>query len=1293
MSKKNLLDNQKGRLFKPKIYRSESKASGYIQNPKSSDISKNSFLKNTNIESTASFRYGDKKSIVSTQQLKIDWSKFENHTFFNSAVANVNESFDKIVNFYPFEKSLKSIESYEDDLTGFERYVLEKFPKNVGYLNFSGTQVGESLSNGTQISVVDKSGASIAQISDKTTGQPVLDPRFSPFSVDFFIKVPEQINDNQVVIQKFGSLANNFTLALSSSNSTNSCEVHFAITSGSNYAIVSGSLEKGSFSHIYAMYDLVGDQRAKLLINDNIHSSSQETYFKNLNYNNSDLTLGVGQSIRLGADIFTNKQTFSGSIDEIKYFHAVDPIKDVKKRKRKTFYRSDDDNSLKLHYRFNEPYGIYTGNNILLDASGNSLHSVITNFTVNDRLTGSDVPVAAEDINRSPVLFPSFPSVTALNANLLTTASLYDDYNPNLITKLVPRHYFQSATDFRDYEEELARLENNFETFSSNHPGKNISEIPELQLLIKLLLSYSKYFDELKLLIDSVTSYRITDYDDFDTTPDPLLEEKAKILNVTLPDIFSSGQLEQVFEGINLTDAGSKSAKSLIEIKNLIWRRIISAAPRTNLSRGTLEALKSPFRSAGIEPDNILTFREFGGSKIKSLDASRELKRDVFKFLSFTGTKKKKTTSVGSQGYPVDIEIPKIKSSFLSGSRIQVGHPKIRTSKATTTITIGTSATTTGLLADGDTVTIVDFTGTATTFTLKNAGTSAATGLAVMATNTVANALGSEIATAIAAIINSTTGMQVAALAISNTVLLTQDNVGPAGNQLAPTEVSAGANNVTGSAFSGGSGFEKRNNNFFHGISSSPSDGLFTSGSFTYEALYDWESGYRNTPESLIRLHTTGTSNPSSAESAIINLVASNDYLRLYFKDSTSKTTTNMLHLTGLNVFDKDTWYVSFGKKNSHDLDLTGTSSFFLRAAKQLNGDVISQYYTASFFEENSDSVFKNVSGFNTSGSFLVIGSQSLQNPGGANLFLNGASVDNNAKITNFHGCIANARFFSKDTDLKEFNERAKNYDSYGVDNPHINYSFTDLLTGSFERLILRTDAKQSTTETNSSGEIRLFDFSQNNFHFEGSNFETNKNVFKNLRVDFEILSDKFDLNYTREKVRIRSFQDAENIKEGYFSSIAPIHEILPSEESLDDNRLSVDMSVMKGLNENILRMFSDLSSLEDAFGNPNLIFGESYPDARQLREVYFNNVLEPLNLQKYRELFKWIDNSFTDVLYSLMPRTTNFLGVNFIYESHVLERNRFRYLYDEIYMKSIQRSSNTGNLFLSQFVAKVKKH
>ena len=109
-------------------------------------------------------------------------------------------------------------------------------------------------------------------------------------------------------------------------------------------------------------------------------------------------------------------------------------------------------------------------------------------------------------------------------------------------------------------------------------------------------------------------------------------------------------------------------------------------------------------------------------------------------------------------------------------------------------------------------------------------------------------------------------------------------------------------------------------------------------------------------------------------------------------------------------------------------------------------------------------------------------------------------------------------------------------------------------------------------------------------------------------------------------------------------------------------------------------------------FWGDHLLFTENYQDLRHLREVYFNNVLEVLNLQKYRELFKWIDNSFTDVVYSLVPRTTNFLGINFVYESHVLERNRFRYYFDEIYLKSGERDPETGNIFLSQFVAYINR-
>ena len=71
--------------------------------------------------------------------------------------------------------------------------------------------------------------------------------------------------------------------------------------------------------------------------------------------------------------------------------------------------------------------------------------------------------------------FPNYNPVLTLNTSLLNSASIYDDVNPNLITKLVPQHYFQDATIFKDFNEEFDDLGRFF---------KNISNLP-----IKLSIS------------------------------------------------------------------------------------------------------------------------------------------------------------------------------------------------------------------------------------------------------------------------------------------------------------------------------------------------------------------------------------------------------------------------------------------------------------------------------------------------------------------------------------------------------------------------------------------------------------------------------------------------------------------------------------------------------------------------------------------------------------------------------------------------------------------------------------
>jgi hypothetical protein len=89
------------------------------------------------LKSSSSFRYeSDAIGLKNTQQINLDWSKFENHVFFESAAAKINFSFDKIINNFPFDGTKDQLTNFIGDLTGFEKYVLDNFPYPYYYCKY-----------------------------------------------------------------------------------------------------------------------------------------------------------------------------------------------------------------------------------------------------------------------------------------------------------------------------------------------------------------------------------------------------------------------------------------------------------------------------------------------------------------------------------------------------------------------------------------------------------------------------------------------------------------------------------------------------------------------------------------------------------------------------------------------------------------------------------------------------------------------------------------------------------------------------------------------------------------------------------------------------------------------------------------------------------------------------------------------------------------------------------------------------------------------------------------------------
>jgi len=1115
---------------------------------------KNEEISRSNAINTASFGFDPEGTgLKSTQELPIDYTSFENHTFFNSARSKVDISFDSIINHFPYDSSRAEIQNFLNLMTGFEKFVFDAFPKNVGYLKFSGSS---APSDGTYIKVIDGKSFNFPVLNKVDYGLPVLDPGTSPFDIELFINIPELVNDNQIVTQRLSSNAG-VTLALSSSSDTSKCNLIFLVSSASDaYILASGSVDKGDWVHISAqMQDDNGAKKATIYLDQTLFYTSSDTQdFGNLAFAGEPMYIGSGSSHTILDYSFTPQETLSCSMDEFRYFKNERSIQDLAEFSRQEVY---PDEFLTLYLKFNEPSGSYTGNDYVLDSSGNKLHSRIYNFNSGLRNTGSaPTPMSYENINYSPILFAGHDSVVELNDSLLEDAESFDNDNPNFILKLVPRHYLAigaSAEGLTTYDQNLGDRYQ-----ASSVPGTGI--LPKPQLMVVFLLTYAKFFDELKLMIDYFSHVNYVELDDPESAIDKFLPLVAQYYGLELPDFFSNTTSDQFFYGKTLENNYGYAKTSLKQVRYQIWRRILGNITEIVQAKGTRSSIRSAILSTGIIPENFFNIREFGGPAVVSLKNLRQQTQEMSSLADMSGTLAGPGTSPDAQG--LFTNIPTIISPFLSASRVEPGLPQIAGS-------------------------IVD------------------------------------------------------------------------------------------------------------GLSDDPNDGLLTSGSFAIETTVKFKPTItHNNDQSLIRLQTTGSLSLSLAsQPCLLNIVYNHNTssgsgdLHLLVRSSDELTAPKLdLVIPDINMFNGEKWYVSAVRARG-DLTQSLSSSYHLRCGYVEDQTTYTYFTTSSYFSETttgitSHDLFQNLSAsYNASGAFMIVGSQSLDIA--SPMFLN-SNIE-----THFDGLTGQIRFWSKALTETESLEHLRNYASRGVEDPRFNFSFDTESTGTFERLHVDVSADQATTGSNGSGEIVLFDFSQNEFHMQGRGFEPTKKIVKNELFQINRISPNIDLLQTDDKVRVRSLFNLGQTDD--VSYPAPVYQLGPEQAINDDNRFSVEFSTYKALNEDMIGLIGDTQFLDDALGQTSSIFDEIYPDLEKVSKVYFERLTDPVDVRRCLELFKWFDASLTVLIEQLLPRKTKFLGVNFVIESHLLERNRYRYPVDRMYLLN-ERPQRSTDLFLTALTAKIRR-
>tara|TARA_R110001592_G_scaffold33169_1_gene115319 strand:- start:7569 stop:11270 length:3702 start_codon:yes stop_codon:yes gene_type:complete len=1143
--------------------------------------------------------------LKNTQQLLVDWDDFAKHVFFNSAEAKVNLAFDQIVNGYPFDGTSQEKREYLATISGYTKHILGKIDSHKGYMNFTG-------GNNTYLEVVDHTGflaPDLATVVGDAKASRFMNTNGSTH--EFWVYIPEnkRLSSNQyaVIYQK----AENPDAAAGScsagdashANDENACvsaghtwttlketkkgitiwheestlnsesnkyeyDVHFMIGSGDYKSITHSipNLEHDRWYHVAFIYERAQSERVLSYVNGKYLSTtaSVQAELDDITSYNGKIRIGwsdtrqVGYaSTSLSLSSGNSPVYFQGLIDELRVWLGPRNSADISKY----FLRNvNSQTNLLVSYRFNEPststYN-YAASLVILDYSGNSLHSKINNYadgSVRTSYTDSSgvvvmPPVSFEKDEDNKVLFPDWPPTKTLNETLLLEGNHYDRNNPNIITSLVPRHYFEEATFFegvdKDWEEPKSYETSNTPTY----PIPGHGDMPTGLVLMSFLLVWANFFDEIKLYIDHFSNLDKVSYDNYDQIPPQLITFMSDYYGINLPDPYTNETLDkyQQGEGIENTSGVHVPLKKTIDA---MWRRVLINLPFLLRSRGTIQGIRALFNTLGIESDGIFKFREYGGNISTRINSSRRKRKKRIKSLNFK-------------------HISYAKSNSLWAYRHEPGAPD-----------------------------------------------------------------------AAAAPIMSSIDAQFGDI-VYNT---------PAGP---------------------------------------PVKTQYTSGSWSYEGRYTLDSTQDTC--SLFRIERNSE--------ILVNLVAHRETdantnamlrygLQLHVDGHKNTSDPVFLEIEKLDLWDSSPWYISvyheLGDNPRIGVRVLKSNDKYIIENKDVSKNIAKDSSGPLYLQDNTHS---DTLRYYIGPSGASYGSR---NPTGS------AGTDTeHSRTTAYSGMASHIRFWTKSLTENESIEHVRNPFSVATNDPVSSFSFLiapnqqlnsgtglyenvplekytstynhALPQGSWERLRNSFDMLQGDTTISGAGSIEVIDTSQNenNLTVYGSANETR--AFFTQEMVYNISPTDFDFNSASNKIRVRSYLDKKLAKDN-FAQYGKITKI-PSQVGVDDRRFSIESSLVHALNEDMMNITGDSDIFNNYLGKPELEYAVSYPELTKIRDLYFERIVGRVNYNSVIEFQRWFNGNFSSLVEQFIPHTAEFLGINFVIESHMLERHKFEYKQGDVHV------------------------
>ena len=377
--------------------------------------------------------------------------------------------------------------------------------------------------------------------------------------------------------------------------------------------------------------------------------------------------------------------------------------------------------------------------------------------------------------------------------------------------------------------------------------------------------------------------------------------------------------------------------------------------------------------------------------------------------------------------------------------------------------------------------------------------------------------------------------------------------------------------------------------------------------------------------------------------------------VKFQLRDNASTPTINLESSFIQEVYDNSTWNISVRLKPSGSV-FTGFSGYGITSP-----DYILEFYGVNYHNGEQQKSFFKSKVLSTVAEKKLISSDKRFYIGAHRTNFTGAVLQQaDSRISAF-------RLWHSHLSDDELNSHARDFSSYGVlsgsKNPTIFENNISTYFPKIDSLAINWNF-ESVTGSDSSGNFLVYDISSGSaagltqYGWHGNSVGTRNG---GQGIDFLTSSAKVvDKNYI---ITARTPEPGNALLDDLVNIREEFEALQTDYNDVTDNFFSIEKSPYAVLTTEMLKFFSLSKDLNYLVGNPVNRYRVGYKELEDLKEIYFRNVENEIDVERYFDYYKWIDQSFNEIIKQLIPFSTRHSeNVSNVVESHLLERPKYQH-------------------------------